>query len=447
MRNPRERAEAGWQREAEKATTPMPGSPVLVRMADVKPEPVRWLWPGRIALGKLTLIAGDPGLGKSFLTLDVASRVSTGAGWPDAIGVSHSPGGVVLLSAEDDPADTIRPRLEAAGADLSRIVVLQAVHAGGGGRSSVRTFDLTRDLSALERAIRDTPDCRLVVIDPVTAYLGGTDSHKNGEIRGLLAPLADLAARYGVAVVAVTHLNKSGGGSAVYRTMGSLAFVAAARAAWAVVADKADPHRRLLLPIKNNLAANRGGLAYSFVDSPGHDQPQLAWEEGAVSISADDALAVERGGKRSVVDDAADWLRDLLSDGPRAMKDVEDDARGAGYSLAALRRAKAVLGVVSRKPAFGGPWEWSLPPEGAQHPRCARPLSHPCAPSAGGVENNDFGGSEAPPAPEGAQAPERGNRAHLGGVEDDGDLGAFCSDLPEPEGGVGTDGTERRNHA
>ena len=436
--DPREHNRAQYEPAAERATAPAPGSPVLVRMADVRAERVSWLWPGRIALGKLTLIAGDPGLGKSFLTLDIASRVSTGAGWPDAIGASCSPGGVVLLSAEDDPADTIRPRLDAAGADLSRISVVEAVHSGRRDAGpSVRTFDLSRDLPALEQAIRATLDCRLVVIDPVTAYLGKSDSHNNADIRGLLAPLADLAARHRVAVLGVTHLNKSGAGSAVYRTMGSLAFVAAARAAWAVVADKDDPGRRLVLPIKNNLAPNHGGLAYTFVDSPGHDQPQLAWEDGTVTISADDALSVERGGERSVVDDAVDWLRELLADGPRAMRDVEEDARGAGYSIAALRRAKAVLGVVSRKPAFGGPWEWSLPGEGARRPRCARPLSHPCAPSAGGVNNGDSWGYGTPTAPEGAQGPERGGGAHLrivGGVEDDAFDG--CSDFPDDEGGA-----------
>ncbi|HRQ74250.1 MAG TPA: AAA family ATPase [Phycisphaerales bacterium] len=428
--------EALANRTAPTKPTPAPidGAPVVVRLSDVKPEPVAWLWPGRFALGKLTLIAGDPGLGKSFLTLDMASRVSTGAGWPDRRGESFTPGGVVLLSAEDAIADTIRPRLDAAGADVSRIVALEAIRSvGDNGRESARTFDLSRDLPALEAAIRSVEGCRLVVIDPVTAYLGGTDSHKNSDIRGLLAPLAELAARHRVAVVAVTHLNKSGGGSAIYRTMGSLAFVAAARAAWAVVADKAEPGRRLLLPIKNNLSANRGGLAYSFVDSPGHDQPQLAWEEGAVTLSADDALAVERGGERSVVDDAADWLREQLADGPRRMRDVEGDAREAGYSVAALRRAKAALHVASRKPVFGGPWEWALPAEGAHPPKVRTPCPSPVRTFGWEAGNGVFGGVETPSAPEGAQTPETGGHAHLRLVEDDLD---GCSDYPDDGGGA-----------
>ncbi|MCB9845306.1 MAG: AAA family ATPase [Phycisphaeraceae bacterium] len=263
------------------------GGAIVVRLADVTPEPVSWLWPGRIALGKVTLIAGDPGLGKSFLTLDMAARISSGAGWPDG-GERPAPGGVVLLSAEDSIADTIRPRLDAAGADPARIIALESIRSlGENGRVCARSFDLSRDLPALDAAVESVGDCRLVVIDPVTAYLGGVDSHKNAEIRGLLAPLGELAMRHRVAVVAVTHLNKAGGGPAIYRAMGSLAFAAAARAAWAVSKDRADPMRRLLLPIKNNLAPDAGGLAYR-IDGAG---PAVAWEAGTVHVSADEALA------------------------------------------------------------------------------------------------------------------------------------------------------------
>ncbi len=348
---------------------PADGAPVIVRLSDVKPEPIAWLWPGRIALGKLTLIAGDPGLGKSFLTLDMAARVSRGRAWPDAPDVATTAGGVVLLSAEDGIADTIRPRLDAAGADVDRIAALEAIASvGTNGRKGARMFDLSRDLPALEAAIRSVEGCQLVVIDPVTAYLGGVDSHNNAEIRGLLAPLSAIAERHGVAVVAVTHLNKSGGGPAIYRGMGSIAFTAAARAAWVVSKDKDDPRRRLLLPIKNNIAPDTGGLAYR-IEPLGVDVgPVVAWESDPVNVSADEALAGGRddGGRRTERDDAADWLRDLLAHGPRPARSAEQDARDAGYSIATVRRAKAALGVVSRKPTFDGPWEWTLPEGHAQ---------------------------------------------------------------------------------
>lgn len=377
------RAEVEALTDKTTATIPKPapidGAPVIVRLSDVRPEPVAWLWPGRIALGKLTLIAGDPGLGKSFLTLDMAARVSRGWAWPDAPGVATTPGGVVLLNAEDGVADTIRPRLDAAGADVTRIVTLEAVRSvGANGRESARAFDLSRDLSALEDAIQSVEGCRLVVIDPVAAYLGGVDSHKNAEVRGLLTPLGAIAERHGVAVVAVTHLNKSAGGPAIYRAMGSLAFAAAARAAWVVSKDRAGPHRRLLLPIKNNIAMDTGGLAYRIEPLGVDGCPVVEWEPDPVNVSADDALAGDRGegGGRSERDDAAEWLVNQLAKGPQAAKDVERDASEAGYSFATVRRAKAAIGVVSRKPAFGGPWEWTLPAQDAQPPKMPTEDAH-----------------------------------------------------------------------
>ncbi len=358
--DPFQTAESGW---AAQSGLPIDGAPVIVRLSDVKPEPVAWLWPGRIALGKLTLIAGDPGLGKSFLTLDMASRVSRGWAWPDAPGVATTPGGVVLLSAEDGVADTIRPRLDAAGADATRIVALEAIRSvGDNGRESDRAFDLSRDLPALEGAIRSVEGCRLVVIDPVTAYLGGVDSHKNAEIRGLLAPLGAIAERHRVAVVAVTHLNKSGGGPAIYRAMGSLAFAAAARAAWAVSKDRNDPRRRLLLPIKNNIAQDTGGLAYRIEPTGVDGCPAVAWEPDPVNVSADDALGGDRGydGGRTERDDAAAWLCDFLARGSKPANDVFSEAKAAGFAKRTIQRAKALAGVRPRKETFGGGWVWEL---------------------------------------------------------------------------------------
>ena len=339
-----------------------PGAALTTRLDTVEPEDVAWLWPGRIAVGKLTLIAGDPGLGKSFVTLDIAARVSRGQPWPDAPGAPHPAGGVVLLNAEDGLADTIAPRLDAAGADRRRIVSLDGVAADTrSSTSSERGFNL-RDLPALEQAIAEVGDCRLVVIDPITSYLGAVDSHKNAEVRGLLGPLAALAAKHNVAIVAVTHLNKSGNGPAIYRTMGSLAFAAAARAAWAVIKDKEDPRRRLFVPVKNNLSQDTRGLAYR-IEAPDGGRPCVAWQEGEVSITADDALADDRDGhgERTEREDCAEWLTGLLANGPVLAREVEREAREAGHSVATLRRAKAKIKAESRRSVFGGPWEWSLP--------------------------------------------------------------------------------------
>jgi len=188
-------------REAEREIAP---GPVLHCFADIASKQLHWLWPGRIPLGKLTLLIGDPGLGKSLLTADIASRVSRGTSFPD--GAVCESGSVIFLSAEDDAADTIRPRLDVAGADVFRVHTLDAVRVQlSGGSVTEKAFNLETDCTHLESALSQHPDVRLIVIDPLSAYLGGTDSHSNAEIRGLLSPLAALAARCEVAVLAVTH--------------------------------------------------------------------------------------------------------------------------------------------------------------------------------------------------------------------------------------------------
>jgi AAA domain len=223
---------------------------ILHRLAsDIKPQPIRWLWPGRIARGKVTVIAGHPGLGKSQVTASMAAIVSTGGQWP-VDRSSCERGHVVIMSAEDDPGDTIRPRLEAAGADLTRVHIIDAVADGyrADGTQCQRGFRLDADTARLGTMLAQIGDVRLVVIDPITAYLGETDSHKNAEIRALLMPLADLAAKHGAAVLCISHLTKAGNTDVLMRVMGSLAFVAAARAAYVVARDQDDPARRLFLP-------------------------------------------------------------------------------------------------------------------------------------------------------------------------------------------------------
>jgi hypothetical protein len=380
-------ARSNGQAPGVRAATPrpVPGAPRLVRLSDVRPQAIEWLWPDRFALGKLSLIAGNPGLGKSFLTLDVAARISTGAAWPDdPDGVTRDPASVVLLSAEDAVEDTIAPRLVTAGADMRRIVALEAVETrGDDGEPPERHFDLTRDLAALAAAIESVEGCRLVVIDPLTAYLGRTDAHANADVRGVLAPLAKLAERYRVAVIGVSHFNKAAGGAAIYRTMGSMAFVAAVRSAWGVVADPAERERRLLLPIKSNIAADPGGLAYGI--ATGSDgSARVAWEPGRVDISADVALGGAGHAGPTELDDAKRWLTDLLADGGLPAREVEAAARDAGYTTATLRRAKAALQVDSRKADFGGGWIWVLPvdAEGA-HTRERERLRGEDAPNPG----------------------------------------------------------------
>jgi len=333
---------------------------VVRRASDIKPEPIDWLWPGRVAIGKLTMLAGEPGLGKSQLTCWVSAAVTTGGRWPGNEGTA-SIGSAIILSAEDDAADTVRPRLDAAGADVSRVYIVSAVRVDDGSR---RSFNIQADLVLLEQEIKRIGDVRLVVIDPVSSYLGRVDSHKNAELRAVLEPIGEMASRMGVAVVAVTHLSKGGSGGANNRIIGSIAFVAAARAAFIVCRDPDDSERRLFLPTKNNLGREGDGIGFRVgvqLTPSGILAPSIFWDADPVKMSADDVLAAGDRGEVTSGDEAEDFLRDLLVAGPVPTKTVKAEAGAAELSWATVRRAKDRIGVraVKAKEADGG-WLWTL---------------------------------------------------------------------------------------
>jgi hypothetical protein len=320
----------------------------------VQPEPVRWLWPGRIPLGKLTLLDGDPGLGKSTLALDLAARLSTGQSMPDGTECDlDGPAGTVLLTAEDGLADTVRPRLDAAGADCTRIVALRFVLDADGEEQ----WPNVRNIEAIEEAV-EAVGARLVVIDPLMAYLGDADSHRDQQVRVALAELADLAERTGVAVIAIRHLRKSAAESALYRGGGSIGLIAAARAAHLVAPDPAHPDEyRILAPLKMNLAKPLPALRFVLHQVGG--VARVIWE-GEASYSAEDLLAPAGTQDRPALAEAVEFRQAELAEGPRAVRDLTSEAKTLGISVPTLRRAKGELKAKACKQGFEGGWTWEL---------------------------------------------------------------------------------------
>ena len=339
--------------------------PAVKRLADVEPEKVRWLWNPYIPLGKLTILEGDPGVGKTWLSLRLAAAVSRGEPLPGRDGVPREwrePANVLYLTAEDGLADTLRPRLDAAGADPERVFAL----AGWQGRDDEgreRTGAVTlQDVDILAAAIAEHRPA-LVVVDPVQGFIGaGVDVHRANEVRAVLAGLAQLAEEHQCAVLLVRHLAKASTDRAIYRGLGSIDFAAAARSILLVGQDPDDETgaRRVVAHVKSSLAERGPSLAFSIREGA------FYWE-GVAEADAEALLAPRATGEggKLAVDEAKEFLRELLADGPVPAKEVENAYRAAGFSRSTIFRAKFALGIRVEK--TGRTWQWVLPTEHLEH--------------------------------------------------------------------------------
>jgi putative DNA primase/helicase len=335
-----------------------PPALAIVNAASVAMEPIRWLWPGRVPLGKLTLIAGEGGMGKSQVAIAIGANVTRGGRWPCGEDCA-SPGRVLLCTAEDDPADTIVPRLVAAGADLERVEIIRAVHDTGQRRG----LNLQLDLALIEDTLNAFDDMRLAIIDPITSYLGQVDSHKNAEVRSVLEPVAELAARRRLAITGLTHFVKGTGVSAIHRVIGSVAFTAVARVAHILAPDpnSDDEDRRLFIRAKSNISRNGGAIALRLEQMPlseGIIASYARWtgEEIKDCVANDVLRAVETDGggdNLSRLDEAKDFLRAELARGERPVTELEEAARRAGIAAKTLRSAREALGIRYRRDGFG----------------------------------------------------------------------------------------------
>jgi hypothetical protein len=331
-------------------------------MADVEPEEVRWLVHPYVPRRKLTLLDGDPGLGKTWLALGFAAAVSRGTPLANQEG-PHGPGANALyLTAEDGLGDTLQPRLESLGADLSRIKVLDGI-GGADGEGEVITL---ADLDVVEMALDEVRPA-LVVLDPIQAYLGaGVNMNRANETRPVLWAVARLAERYDCAVMAIRHLRKSAAERAVHRGLGSIDFSAAARSILLVAEDPQDPDRRIVAHLKSNLAASGESLAFKIVHG------RFVWD-GTSPLRGEELLAVEgRDYTQPPRESAADFLLEALRDGPVAVQELKEEAEAAGLRWRTVERAKADLKVEATRRGFGpgSAWYWVMPgPEDRQSQR------------------------------------------------------------------------------
>ena len=338
------------------------GVAVTVKVSDIEEKDLKWLWYERFAFGKFNIIAGDPDRGKSFVTLDVTTRVTRGWDFPD--GAHCEVGRVLLCTSEDSFADTIKPRLRAQGANLELVERLTMEDEHG----KPRYLNLETDLPAIEAKLKELGDVKLIIFDPFTAYLGDIDSNKDPQVRALLTPLVEMAERMGVAIIGIFHLNKAATLDIIYRVQGSVGFVGQARGTWCVLDDPDVPERRLMLKIKNNLARKDiSGLAFTIREVDG--RPKLEWEPDPILVDIRQVIGgfqniKRRGPKGEKLERATKLIDEMLADGARPMRDVETCAHAARISTSTLRDAANKRGVVPKKDEqYQGKVWWSLPPD------------------------------------------------------------------------------------
>lgn len=332
--------------------------PMLTRMSDVEPQEVKWLWHPYIPLGKLTLLEGDPGLGKTFISLTLAAAITRG--WPllsqtGAPGDEFEPSNVLYMTAEDGLADTLRPRLDAADADVNRVYTLDGWELINEKEETVTGAVSLGDVAVLEQALEKVKP-KLVIVDPLQAYLGaGVDMHRANEVRPVLSALGNLAEKHECAVICIRHLSKAMSPKAIYSGMGSIDFAAASRSILSVGEYEGE---RLLAHVKSSLAPQGKSIRYELRDG------SLYWL-GVSDVTAEDIRVLQRTESESTVDAAVAFLVGFLADGPQPANATFKAAKQEGISERTLKRAKAQLGIESRRVSAGnegeGEWRWSLP--------------------------------------------------------------------------------------
>ena len=311
----------------------------IINMADIQSQEIEWLWYPFIPYGKLTIIQGDPGDGKTTLVLNLAAKLSKGIGLDEDMQVSE-PMNIIYQTAEDGLADTVKPRLEAADADCEKIMVID---------ESEKSLSMVDE--RLEQAIIQT-NARLLILDPIQAYLGGgMDMNRANEARDMTKKLATLAEKYQCAIVLVGHMNKAAGNKAAYRGMGSIDFFAVARSVLLVGRVEGEANIRAVVQIKNNLAAFGHPKAFELSEDGFH------WL-GDYEITADEVL----GGiapKANKLEQAKRLLREVAeTNNAMQSNEIFNLAEEQGISRRTLENAKKELSIRAKR--INNSWYWEL---------------------------------------------------------------------------------------
>ena len=311
------------------STTSKGFKPVVRRADTIKERKLEPLWPGVLWRGYPTILAGEAGLSKSTVSVDIAARLTRGAVWPGS-NVKADRGNTLFLTAEDMAEDVVKPRLRVAGADMTRIFFFDGLRNAEGKESDI---NLTEHLPQLDATVAAL-DIDLVIVDPISAYEGHTDSHKNSEVRAMLKGVQRVAGRRKCSFLLISHYNKSTTQSGLQRIVGSIAYGAAVRAAYAVLRDEADPDSRLMLPAKLNFVPDGSGFRYSIENCDGF--PKINWSDEAVTDRLDDVLNGTAKPKREL---CLEFLEHALGDGEIEAEELKESAQHAGFGVNVIYKA------------------------------------------------------------------------------------------------------------
>lgn len=351
--------------------------PILLWANEIQPEEVKWLWYPYVPYGKITILEGHPGVGKTWLALQIVAAASQGLTLPDQNGnpsVQVPQSKCLYLTAEDGLGDTLVPRLQAMGANLQNVAVLQGWRQKDKKGHYVERPITLQDVGLIEAALKES-SAKVVVVDPLQAYLGPkVDMNNAADTRPVLAAIARLAEKYEVAVILIRHFSKTARETAALRGLGSVDISGAARSVLAVIADPQDRQTKILAHSKHNLNIEGTSLRYRI------ENGQFVWA-GTSSATADELLsttAQSSDEEQLEMQEAKDFLLQALADGMRRVPDLKAEAKTAELSWYSVQKAAAALGVLKKRVSFGntgkGYWEWRLP-DAEKHPDASAPSS------------------------------------------------------------------------